>query len=218
MVGGFYGMLLLSAKLSRSLVWWENTIWETFWGTFWSNITLFQRKTNLDCTSLEQKSCQVKFSEMHHTRVESGKETLRSQTLQNWRRRTHRNSTPEDSMQRKCQRSKENGKFVFPVADGTVKIFGWDQRLRTSTFRWIRFSNPTSRRLDAGDDEEAKSDFWTITGEFIYCHHVEPRVKLYMPKEESFPIPLRYIDVTGTTHTSLDVLLGKQIEDVDGER
>ena len=34
-----------------------------------------------------------------------------------------------------------------------------------------------------------------------------------MPKEESFPIPLKYIAVTRTTHTSLDVLLGKHIED-----
>ena len=30
-----------------------------------------------------------------------------------------------------------------------------------------------------------------------------------MPKEESFPIPVKYIDVTRTTHTSLDVLLEK---------
>ena len=42
-----------------------------------------------------------------------------------------------------------------------------------------------------------------------------------MPREESFPIPLNYIDVTRTTYTSLDVMLEKQIEDywkVDGER
>ena len=63
------------------------------------------------------------------------------------------------------------------------------------------------------DDEEAKNDSWSITGEFIYRHHVEPRDKLYVPKEESFPIPLKYIDVTRTTHTSLDVLLEKHIDD-----
>ena len=66
-----------------------------------------------------------------------------------------------------------------------------------------------------------KNDFWSITGDFIYRHHVEPRVKLYMPKEESFPVPLKYIDVARTTHTSLDVLLEKHIDDfwnVDGER
>ena len=39
--------------------------------------------------------------------------------------------------------------------------------------------------------------------------------------EESFPTPLKYIDVTRTTHTSLDVLLEKHIEDywnVDEDR
>ena len=42
-----------------------------------------------------------------------------------------------------------------------------------------------------------------------------------MPKEESFPTPLKFIDVTRTTHASLDVLWEKQIDDywnVDGER
>ena len=40
-------------------------------------------------------------------------------------------------------------------------------------------------------------------------------------KQESFPIPLKYIDATRTTCTSLDVLLEKQIEhywNVDGEK
>ena len=32
-------------------------------------------------------------------------------------------------------------------------------------------------------------------------------------KEESFPIPLKYITVTRTTYKSLDVLLEKNIED-----
>ena len=44
-----------------------------------------------------------------------------------------------------------------------------------------------------------------MSGSFIYRHHVEPRVKLYSPREESFPIPLKYIDVTRTTHTNLVV-------------
>ena len=52
-------------------------------------------------------------------------------------------------------------------------------------------------------------------------HHVERRVKLYVPKEETFPIPTKYIDVTRTTHTSLDVMMEKHVEDywnVDGEK
>ena len=33
MVGRFHGMLYLSAKHSRSLVWWEDALWKTFWTT-----------------------------------------------------------------------------------------------------------------------------------------------------------------------------------------
>ena len=49
------------------------------------------------------------------------------------------------------------------------------------------------------DDQEAKSDLWTITGEFIYRQRVEPKVILYVPKEETFPIPMKYTDVTRTS-------------------
>ena len=58
-----------------------------------------------------------------------------------------------------------------------------------------------------------------MSGSFVYRHHVEPRVKLYSPREESFPIPLKYIDVTRTTHTNLDVKQEKRIDDywnIDG--
>ena len=71
---------------------------------------------------------------------------------------------------------------------------------------------------DAG---EAINDFWSMSGNFIYRHHVEPRVKLYSPREESFPIPLKYIDVSRTTHTNLDVKQEKRIDDywnIDGSR
>ena len=55
-------------------------------------------------------------------------------------------------------------------------------------------SSPSPQQADSTqDDAEAKNDFWSITGDFIYRHHVEPRVKLYMPKEEPFFIPLEYI-------------------------
>ena len=60
-----------------------------------------------------------------------------------------------------------------------------------------------------------------MSGNFIYRHRVEPRVKLYSPREESVPIPLKYIDVTRTTHTNLDVKQEKRIDDywnIDGSR
>ena len=50
---------------------------------------------------------------------------------------------------------------------------------------------------------------------------MESRVKLYMPREESFPIPLKSIGVTRNTYTSLDVMSEKSIDDywnVDGDR
>ena len=60
-----------------------------------------------------------------------------------------------------------------------------------------------------------------MSGNFIYRHHVEPRVKLYSPRKESFPIPLKYIDVSRTTHTNLDVMQERRIDDfwnIDGSR
>ena len=71
---------------------------------------------------------------------------------------------------------------------------------------------------DAG---EAINDFWSISGNFKNRHHVEPRVKLYSPREESFPIPLKYVDVSRTTQTNLDVMQESCIDDywnIDGSR
>ena len=77
---------------------------------------------------------------------------------------------------------------------------------------------PQDLFLDAG---EAIHDFGSISRDFIYRHHVEPRVKLYSTREESFPIPLKYIDVSRTTHTNLDVKQERRIDDywnIDGSR
>ena len=65
------------------------------------------------------------------------------------------------------------------------------------------------------------NDSWSMTGNFLYRHHVEPRVKFYSPREESFPFPLKYIDVSRTTHTNLHVKEEKRIDDywnVDGSK
>ena len=57
--------------------------------------------------------------------------------------------------------------------------------------------------------------FLSMSGNFIYRHHVEPRirVKFYSPRKESFPIPLKYIDVSSTARTNLDVKQEKRIDD-----
>ena len=129
----------------------------------------------------------------------------------------------------------KQGEFIFPVADGRIRTSGGDQELRTSTLIRHRpiqgesnidflgesegsLPEPYDSLPDAG---EATNDFWSMSGSFIYHHHVEPGVKLYSPREESFPIPLKYIDVTRTTHTNLDVKQEKRIDDywnIDGSR
>ena len=131
---------------------------------------------------------------------------------------------------------KEKGEFIFPIADGRIQTLGGDQDLRTSTLvrhrpiqgeSNIDFLGESAGSLlpppqdsfpDAG---EAINDFWSMSGHFIYRHHVEPRVKLYSPREESFPIPLKYIDVSRTTHTNLETKQEKRIDDywnIDGSR
>ena len=50
---------------------------------------------------------------------------------------------------------------------------------------------------------------------------LNPESNFYSPREESFPFPLKYIDVSRTTHTNLDVKQEKRIDDywnVDGSR
>ena len=125
--------------------------------------------------------------------------------------------------------------FIFPIADGRIKLPGGDQDQRTSTLirdrpiqgdGHVDFFEESEGSLPPPHDSfpdagEAINDFWSMSGNFIYRHHVEPRVKLYSPREESFPIPLKYIDVTRTTHTNLDVKQEKRIDDywnIDGSR
>ena len=121
----------------------------------------------------------------------------------------------------------QQGEIIFPIADGRIKTPGGDQELRTSTLIRPRpiqgechvdflgesegsLPQPHDSLLDAS---EAINDFWSISGNFMHRHHVEPRVKLHSPREESFPIPLKYIDVSRTTHTNLDVKQEKRIDD-----
>ena len=125
--------------------------------------------------------------------------------------------------------------FIFPAADGRIKLIGGDQELRISTLIREHPIRGESQRDLLGESEgslpplhdsfpdagEAINDFWSMSGNFIYRHHVEPRVKLYSPREESFSIPLKYIDASRTTHTNLDVKQEKRIDDywnIDGSR
>ena len=74
--------------------------------------------------------------------------------------------------------------FIFPFADGTAKLFGREHRVRESTLR----------REQPVRSEDLRAEIQATEGDFIYLHHIEPRVQLCVPKEESLPIPLKHID------------------------
>ena len=109
--------------------------------------------------------------------------------------------------------------------DGSAKLSGRDYEFQEPTLRRestvrresLKGESRGDREVfqpdDSKDDAEIRNDIWSIQGDFIYRHHFEPRVQLCVPREESFPVPLKYIDVTRSTHTDLDVAQGKRIDD-----
>ena len=99
---------------------------------------------------------------------------------------------------------KKSEHLKFPVADGTAKLCGRDYGVREPTVR----RNQTVRSEDLKEDLQGNSEshnqqtkprmtqqpamtFGQMEGDFIYRHQVELRVQLYVPKEETFPIPLK---------------------------
>ena len=96
--------------------------------------------------------------------------------------------------------TKGKGEFIFPIADGRIKPLGGDQDLRTPTLVRHRpiqegnidFLGESEGSLPQPQDSlphigEAINDFWSTSGSFMYRHHVEPRVKLYSPRERIIP-------------------------------
>ena len=171
---------------------------------------------------------------MYCMRAVSGKDTSWLQRLRSWKFWTRQKFVLGDSMRKRSSCRK------------MVKIsFSRSQMKHSSCLDKMRFpEDPSQSRITLArgeehnddlqgepdgsqpsdtlaDASEARNDLRTTTGSFICRHHLEPRIKLHVPKEESFPIPLRYIDVVRWTNTTLDVLLESRIDDnlnVDGGR
>ena len=129
--------------------------------------------------------------------------------------------------------TQKDGAFVSPVADGSAKFSGRDYEFQEPTLRrkyTVRRENlsgeshgdreefqPEETKDDAGIHE----DICSIQGDFISRHHIEPRVRFFVPREESFPIPLKYIDGHQVNSYRFDVAQEKRIDDywnVDGNR
>ena len=67
-----------------------------------------------------------------------------------------------------------------------------DNAVRSENFRGEFQGEPEeSQPTQPENNAEARVDFWSIQGDFIYRHHNEPRVQRCVSKEETSPIPLK---------------------------
>ena len=98
--------------------------------------------------------------------------------------------------------------FIFPVAEGTVKTPGGGRRLKPSTLIRDRPERREEQEVLGGESDGLSSQplfkmtqhammrrLKMIAGLSREIFFFEPRVKLYVPKAESFLIPLKYIEV-----------------------
>ena len=132
LVGCFFGMLLLSAKHSRSLVGWENALWETTWKILWrtdhsvrSNGWIFS-----DFCERAVKAPPIWWESL--TRIMPricigcgrGQEIFWLQTLRSWENWTRQKIHARRLAAQEVLTKKRGEKFIFPIADGTSKLFG----------------------------------------------------------------------------------------------
>ena len=71
---------------------------------------------------------------------------------------------------------------------------------------------PASRKSLPRD--HAGDDFWSIAGDLIIRNHRLPRISLFSPTDDDVPLPLKYFDVMRTTHTDLEDLAERRIDDI----
>ena len=243
LVGRFHGTLFTSAKRHRSVIWWEDALWKTFWATiFWTDYSIWfiGWVSPYNCEgSVKNPSIWKESLTWIVPRIRS----VRGRNLEGWRTGCRPWGVGDDGRignllkKTQCERGdiSQTRRIIFPIADGRIKTLGGDQDLRTSTLvrhrpiqgeSHVDFLGESEGSLPPPQDSlpdagEAMNEFWSMSGNFMYRHHVKPRVKLYLPREESFPIPLKYIDVSRTTHSNLDVKQEKRIDDywnIDGSR
>ena len=180
---------------------------QSFHLVHWWSITLFLQRTSPESINLERKSYLDCSSDTHCTRRGIWKGDVLVADLEELETMDASEIYSKRLNAKEVIFPKEKGEFIFPIADGRIKTLGGDQDLRTSTVVRHRpmqgeghvdllgesegsLPPPHDSFPDAG---EAINDFWSMSGNFIYRHHVELRVKLYSPREESFPTPLKYM-------------------------
>ena len=188
---------------------------QTFRLVHWLSITLSLRRTSQESINLVRKSYLDCSLDTLCTRVEFGRGDVLVADLEELETMDASEIYSKRLTAKEVIFPKEKGKYIFPIADGRIKTRGGDQELRTSTLVRHRPIQGESKKDFLGESEGS------LPPPQDSFHHVEPRVKLYSPREESFLIPLKYIDVSRTTHINLDVKQEKRIDDywnIDGSR
>ena len=72
---------------------------------------------------------------------------------------------------------------------------------------------PTSPADARSEQPRSGEDYWTMQGDMLIRHHRRPRLSLFVPDDQNLPIPLKYVDVTRQTDTSLESPCEKVIRD-----
>ena len=180
----------------------------------WLSITLFLRRTSQEPVNLERKFYLDCSSDTLFTRGEFGRVTYWSQTLRvgddgrignllkktqcergdiSQRRRIHFSSRRWTNQNPWRRSGTENITLVRhrPIqGESNIDFLGESEG---------SLPPPHDSLPDAG---EAINDFWSMSGILIFRHHVEPRVKLYSPREESFSIPLFFWRIQNYSYES----------------
>ena len=159
----------------------------------WLSVTLSLRRTSQESINLERKSYLECSSSTLCTRwnLEGG-----------WHNGCRRWGVGNDGRiinlleKTQCKGSnipKENGKFIFPVADGRTKFVGGDQELRTPTLirehpirgeSYVDFLGESEGSLlpplqdSLPDACEAVNDFWSMSGNLFTAITLNPESNL----------------------------------------
>ena len=141
-MGRFYGMLHLSANHSTSLVQWEDALRETFWATTKGPIIPFGSLVEYHSFIAKDQSRIHQFGKkvlpglflgyaLHVERIWKGDVLVAHleelETMDASEIYSKRHNAKEVIFHPK------NRKFIFPAADGRIKLPGGDRDLRTST-------------------------------------------------------------------------------------
>ena len=129
--------------------------------------------------------------------------------------------------------SQKGEEFIFPVADGTAKLSRRYHGFREPTLRReqparsedlsgeLRCEPEGPQPTESKDDAEVCADFWSVQGDSISRHLVEHPSSTLFAEGRNILVPLKYIDVTRSTHTDLGVVKEKCVDDcknVDSNR